>query len=56
MGGDYDADFPFSRASFGKYYDFQAQIGLCFPKQCTTDEIKSAMDPLFLRWGANSQW
>lgn len=56
MNGDYNADFPFSRASFGKYFDFQAQVGLCFPKQCSTDEIKAAMDPLFTRWGAASNW
>jgi len=32
INGEYSADYPFMRGSYGKYIDFSTQMGLCVPK------------------------
>jgi len=38
--GDYSGPFQFTRGGIGKFSDgFKTRMGLCFPKQCTADEV-----------------
>ena len=54
--GDYTADYTFTRGSYGKYIDFSTQMGLCIPKQCSIDNVKSAIEPLLIRYAEEAHW
>ena len=57
ISGDYSADFPFSRGSFGKYFDdFSIQMGLCVPQQCDLQQIKDHIEPLLVRYAEEANW
>ena len=56
INGDYTAEYPFFRASYGKYIDFSTQVGLCVPKQCSVDSIKTSIEPLLLRYAEEAHW
>jgi hypothetical protein len=31
-------------------------MGLCIPKQCSIDDVKSAIEPLLLRYATEAHW
>jgi hypothetical protein len=57
IAGDYsDIDYTFTRGTLGKYFDFRTQMGLCVPRQCTTDEIYDVFAPLLTQFAENALW
>lgn len=56
INGEYSADYPFMRGSYGKYIDFSTQMGICVPKQCSLENVKSTIEPLLLRYASEAHW
>ena len=56
ISGEYTADYTFTRGSYGKYFPFSTQVGVCVPKQCTVDEVTQAISPLLIRYAEEAHW
>ena len=50
INGNYSGPALFTRGAQGKYTPFSAKVGMCVPKQCTLDDMKS-MDNHFITMG-----
>jgi len=57
VNGDYGGPFEFSRGGFGKYTGgFATHMGLCFPKQCTMDEVEGYTKELIKGYAEGIGW
>ena len=56
INGEYTADYPFTRGSYGKYIDFSTQMGLCVPKQCDKAAVEKHIGPLLVRYAEEAHW
>ena len=55
--GSYKGAVDFTRGGEGKYTDgFTTRMGLCFPKQCTIDEVRSFTEELILGYASGVGW
>ena len=56
ISGEYTGEHAFTRGSFGKYIDFSTQMGLCIPKQCGIENVKTSIEPLLKRYAIEANW
>ena len=57
VSGDYKGPFQFVRGGEGKYTNgFTTRMGLCFPKQCTQDEVSYFTSDLIKGYAEGAGW
>jgi len=55
--GQYNGAIEFTRGGIGKYTDgFTTRMGLCFPKQCTLDEVRYFTEELIRGYAEGAGW
>ena len=57
VNGQYEGPFEFSRGGQGKYTNgFSTRMGLCFPKQCTEQEVRGYTEELIRGYAEGIGW
>ena len=57
VSGTYDGKIEFTRGGMGKFSNgFGTRMGLCFPKQCTVDEVRYFTQDLIVGYAEGVGW
>lgn len=57
VSGDYEGQIEFTRGGIGKFSNgFGTRMGLCFPKQCTVDEVRDFTSGLITGYAEGVGW
>jgi len=55
--GKYNGSITFTRGGIGKYSEgFSTRMGLCFPKQCSEDEVRGFTEDLIKSYAEGVNW
>jgi len=57
VSGNYSGPFQFTRGGVGKFTDgFTTRMGLCFPKQCKSEEVRDFTESLIKGYAEGVGW
>lgn len=55
--GNYEGQITFTRGGIGKFSDgFSTRMGICFPKQCSLQEIQNRFDDTIKSYAVGIGW
>jgi len=57
VSGQYKGEIDFTRGGEGKFTNgFSTRMGLCFPKQCTTEDVRTYTEELITGYATGVGW